>query len=155
MLPTTSPPDGMGVGVEKGPSWSNTGVCASSAPLSGKGYSVTWPVRGSSFPCSLEVCRKPDVACAISHQAMRAGVGCLQLELSHLAGYRVEATQRIRFLSGVPERAIGGQRRIMGVGVGRGHIPLFAGDLCRRSVTAGLDSRLFSGKARNLEMVAE
>jgi hypothetical protein len=41
------------------------------------------------------------------------------------------------------------------VGVGRGHIPLFAGDLCRRSVTAGLDSRLFSGKARDLEMVAE
>ena len=35
------PPDGMGVGVEKGPSWSNTGVCASSASLSGKGYSVT------------------------------------------------------------------------------------------------------------------
>jgi len=64
--------------------------------------------------------------------------------------------QRIRFLSGVPERAIGGQRRIMWVGVGRrGQIPLFDGDLCRRSVTAGLDSRLFSGKARDLEIVAE
>jgi len=86
---------------------------------------------------AFEVCRKPDVACAISHQAMRAGVGRLQ----HLAGYRVQATQRIRFLSGVPERAIGGQRRIMGVGVGRGRIPLFDGDLCRRSVTAGFDSR--------------
>src|SRR6266446_6777367 len=57
---------------------------------------------------ALEVCRKPDVACAISHQAIRAGVGCLQLELSHLAGYRIQAPQRIRFLSGVPERAIRG-----------------------------------------------
>jgi hypothetical protein len=40
-------------------------------------------------------------------------------------------------------------------GVGRGHIPLFDGDLCRRSVTAGLDSRLFSGKACDLEIVAK
>jgi hypothetical protein len=43
----------------------------------------------------------------------------------------------------------------MGVGVGRGHIPLFDGDLCRRSVTAGFDSRLFGSKARDMEMVAE
>ena len=50
------------------------------------------------------------------------------------------------------DRAIGGQRRIMGVWeLG----PLFDGDLCRRSVTAGLDSRLFSGKARDLEIGAE
>src|SRR6266851_3705731 len=103
------------------------------------------PVRGSSLPTRVRqrvfgdlarsrielsdvafgICRKPDVACAIRHQTMRARVGRLQVELSHLAGYWVQATQSIRSLSGVPERAIGGQRRIMRVGVGREHIPLF------------------------------
>src|SRR5260370_25453574 len=81
---------------------------------------------------AFEVCRKPDVACVISHQAMRARVGCLQLELWHLGDYKLQATQRIRFLSGVPERAIGASAGSWGwdLGVGTSHslTAIFAGE---------------------------
>ena len=58
-------------------------------------------------------CSKPDVPLLIRNQAVRPRAGRLQGILHELSGFRIEPAQLVSCLARVPERAVGGERRIM------------------------------------------
>src|SRR5437899_13002888 len=76
---------------------------------------------------------EPDISCGVRDQAVGTRIRRLQRKFSEASGSRVEAAELVSHLSGVPERAIGCNGRIMWAGMWRGHIPFPDRDLWARS----------------------
>ncbi len=75
-----------------------------------------------------EIRCEPDVSLAIGNEAMRTGVWSLQTVLAYFTGCGIQAPEGIGHLARVPQGAIGCDRGIVRVRIGRRHVPFSDND---------------------------
>src|SRR5262245_28317085 len=78
------------------------------------------------------VARVPDIAALVGYQTVRTRVGCGKRVFGDVGGLRIEPTERVRSLAGVPDRSVGCDGRVVWKRADR-HRPLIDADVDART----------------------